>query len=429
LHFFGIDDYLSPEIKYAEKALSRGTGILRPNAVRGANSAAILQLLRRHGSMSRADLARQSSLSEGSISRITSELIRRELVREDGAENSTGGRPGTRLRLHEKHVGIGVEVRKGQSRIAVATLSGKILETISIHAPAGPAEAIETILRAVREMRDRYGRNRVEGVGVSVRGIVNSLTGTVEFGNVPTWIGIPVKESLERSLDLPVEVDNNVRLAAIAEYNYGNLLEVRNSRCLLLAMVEEGIGIGIVLDGKLYYGPRDAAGEFGQMVIADKEDAAQHDRAGCLEKLASSTALCDRYAAITNSRSSSGAGDSRARVRKICQLAMAGDKSAGEALAQTCRYLGVGLANVVWGLDADAVVIDGPINEAWSLVSPMIREQFPKREDIGTFRHLVLRPSSLGGEATIVGAATLPFHNLFNSGETSSTATAHSASA
>jgi DNA-binding IclR family transcriptional regulator len=68
-----------------DKPLSRGNGILRPNAVRGANSAAVLQLLRRHGSMSRADLARQSGLSEGSISRITSELIRRELVREDGA--------------------------------------------------------------------------------------------------------------------------------------------------------------------------------------------------------------------------------------------------------------------------------------------------------------------------------------------------------
>lgn len=377
--------------------------------------------------MSRADLARQSSLSEGSISRITSELIRRELVREDGAENSTGGRPGTRLRLHERHVGIGVEVRKGQSRIAVATLSGKMLETTSVHAPPTPDETIKSIQAAVRELRDKYGRNRIEGVGVSVRGIVNSISGTVEFGNLPGWIGIPVKESLERALDLQVDVDNNVRLAAIAEYNYGNLLEVRNSRCLLLAMVEEGIGIGIVLDGKLYYGPRDAAGEFGQMVIADNNDVEQHDRAGCLEKLASSTALCERYATITNSRTSSG--DSRARVRKICQLAMAGDKAAREALAQTCRYLGIGLANVIWGLDADAVVIDGPINEAWPLVSPLIREQFPKREDIRTFRQLVLRPSSLAGEATMMGAATLPFHSLFNSGESSSMTGAHLVSA
>jgi predicted NBD/HSP70 family sugar kinase len=412
-----------------DKPLSRGNGILRPNAVRGANSAAVLQLLRRHGSISRADLARQSGLSEGSISRITSELIRRELVREDGAENSTGGRPGTRLRLHEKHVGIGIEVRKGESRLAVAGLSGKILETISIPTPLTPDETLRSIGAAVEEIRNTYGQNRIEGVGVSVRGIVNSLTGTVEFGNLPSWVGIPVKETLERSLELPVDVDNNVRLAAIAEYNYGNLLEVRNSRCLLLAMVEEGIGIGIVLDGRLYYGPRDAAGEFGQMVIADKGDSALHDRAGCLEKLASSTALCERYSSITGARPSTGTGDSRARVRKICQLATAGDDAAREALAQTCRFLGIGLANVVWGLDADAVVIDGPINDAWNLVAPLIREQFPKPEDIRTFRNLVLRPSSLGGEASIVGAATLPFHGLFNSGDSNTTLSAHSATA
>lgn len=397
--------------------------------MRGANSAAVLQLLRRHGSMSRADLARQSGLSEGSISRITSELIRRELVREDGAENSTGGRPGTRLRLNEKHVGIGVEVRKGESRIAVATLSGKILETFSIPTPPTPDETMKGIETAIEKVRDSYGQNRIEGVGVSVRGIVNSLTGTVEFGNLPSWIAIPVKETLEQSLELPVDVDNNVRLAAIAEYNYGNLLEVRNSRCLLLAMVEEGIGIGIVLDGRLYYGPRDAAGEFGQMVISDKGDSALHDRAGCLEKLASSTALCERYCSIIGARAFSGAGDSRARVRKICQLAMSGDDAAREALAQTCRFLGIGLANVIWGLDADAVVIDGPINDAWSLVAPLIREQFPKREDIRTFRNLVLRPSSLGGEAAIMGAATLPFQGLFNSGDANSAVSANSVSA
>ena len=270
---------------------------------------------------------------------------------------------------------------------------------------------------AVRSFREKYRKNYIEGLGVSVRGIVNSRTGIVEFGNLPAWVGVPVREQLQASLNMPVHVDNNVRLAAIAEYNYGNLLEVRNSQCLLFAMVDDGIGIGIVLDGKLYYGPRDAAGEFGQMVIADSDDAEQLDRAGCLEKLASSTALCEHYSALTRTRSLPGASDSRGRVRRICQLALGGDEAALGALVKTCRYLGIGLANVIWGLNADAVVLDAPINEAWSIVAPLIRNQFPKGEDIITFRNLVLRPSSLGGEATIIGAATLSFQRLFTSGE------------
>lgn len=397
--------------------MSKRNGILRPKAVRGANSAAILQLLRQYGSMSRADVARQCGLSEGSVSRITSQLIRREIVCEDGAENSTGGRPGRRLRLAERHVGLGVEIRRDEIRIASATLSGKILESQTIDAPSPPEEMLKIAAEAIRNFREKYSKNYIEGVGVSVRGIVNSRTGVVEFGNLSAWVGVPVREHLHAALNFPVHVDNNVRLAAIAEYDYGNLLEVRNSRCLLFAMVDDGIGIGIVLDGTLYYGPRDAAGEFGQMVIADSDDAEQLDRTGCLEKLASSTALCEHYAALTRTRSLSGASDSRARVRRICQLALGGDEAALGALAKTCRYLGIGLANVIWGLNADAVVLDAPINEAWPIVAPLIRNQFPKGDDIVTFRHLMLRPSSLGGEASIIGAATLPFRPLFTSGE------------
>jgi predicted NBD/HSP70 family sugar kinase len=397
--------------------LPNENGILRPKSVRGANSAAILQLLRENGSLSRADLARHSGLSEGSVSRITSALIRRELVCESGAENSTGGRPGTKLRLDERHIGIGVEVRRGESRVAVATLSGRILEVSSFRTPSTPAETLKFILRNVRGLVAKYGRDRVEGAGVSLHGIVNSRTGVVEFGNLRGWLNVPVKGRLQRSLRMPVQVDNNVRLAAIAEYNYGNLLDVRNSRCLLFTVIDEGIGIGLVLDGKLYYGPQDAAGEFGQMVIADNNDSERLDRPGCLEKLASSTALCEHYAALTKGRSLSGASGSRARVKKICQLALAGDKTAQRALMKTSRYLGIGLANVIWGLNADAVVIDAPMNEAWSLIAPAIQNQFPKRNGIVTFRNLVLRPSSLGGEAAIIGAATLPFRSLFLSGE------------
>jgi predicted NBD/HSP70 family sugar kinase len=395
--------------------LRNENNILRPKSVRGANSAAVLQLLREYGSLSRADLARHSSLSEGSVSRITSELIRRELVTENGAENSTGGRPGTRLRLSDRQVGIGIEIRRGETRVAGATLSGRLFDVSSIRTPSTPAETLKLVTRTVRSLADKYGRGRIAGVGVSVHGIVNSRTGTVELGNLRGWLRVPVQDCLQTSLGMAVQVDNNVRLAAIAEYNYGNLLDVRNSRCLLFTVVDEGVGIGLVLEGKLYYGPRDAAGEFGQMVIADNNYSEQVDRPGCLEKLASSTALCKHYDTLNTGRTRSRTSGNRARVRKICQLALAGDKTAQKALAKTSRYLGIGLANVIWGLDADAVVIDAAMNEAWAFVGPAIQDQFPKHSDIVTFRNLVLRPSSLGGDAAIMGAATLPFKHLFAS--------------
>ena len=187
--------------------------VLRPNSVRRANSAVILQLLREYGSISRADLGRHSGLTEGSVSRITSELIQRELVSENGAENSTGGRPGTRLRLGDRHVGIGIEIRRGETRVAGATLSGKLFGLSSIRTPSTPAETLKLVARAVRSFTGKYGRERIEGVGVSVHGIVNSRSGTVELGNLRGWLRVPVQERLQRLLRMPVQADNNVRLA------------------------------------------------------------------------------------------------------------------------------------------------------------------------------------------------------------------------
>lgn len=395
--------------------------ILRPRSVRGTNSGVVLQLLRQYQSLSRSDLARQSGLSDGSVSRIAAELIQRDLIREDGAETSTGGRPATRLRLQERPAGIGVEVDRNEARLAVATLSGKLLEKTVIPIPSSSEKALAAMAQAVRRLRGKYPSSRIEGIGVSMRGIVNSQTGILELGNIPSWVRVPMKAYLDEALTMPVHIDNNVRLAAIAEYHYGTLPEVRHSQCLLYVKADEGIGIGLVFDGKLYYGPRHAAGEFGQMVIADSQDTEQLDRPGCLEKLASSTALCDRYAALTKTRPLSATGNSRARARKICQLAQAGEERALESVEQICRYLGIGLANVIWGLNADAVVIDSPINEAWSLVAPLIQSQFPPGKDVVNFRHLTLRPSSLGDEASLLGAATLPFQSLFTSGESTQT--------
>ena len=390
--------------------------ILRPDAVRGLNSAAVLQLLRRHDSLSRAELARHSGLSEGTVSRIMAELMERRLVREDGAENSTGGRPATRLRLDGHKLALGVDIRRWEMRFALANLSGKAVDSAHCRTPASPAATLAMIAARYRAYAKTYGAARLEGIGLSVRGLVNSRTGTVELGNFPEWVRVPAKEILEAELGTVVHIDNNVRLAAIAEHDYGSLVEIHESHCLLFVVVDEGIGIGIVLDGKLYYGPDDAAGEFGQMIIADTGEDAAHNGPGCLERLASNLALCERYAALTGSGPLSGTGDVRARVRRICQRAIGKETAAVRALEETCRYLGIGIGNAIWGLNADAVVIDATINAAWPLVGPLIKRQFPNSPEIINFRRLVPRPSSLGGEGSLIGAAALPFQRVFTTG-------------
>jgi glucokinase len=113
-------------------------------------------------------------------------------------------------------------------------------------------------------------------------------------------------------------------------------------------------------------------------------------------------------------------GETESRVRTIGHLALEGDRAAVQTIRHSMRFLGIGIANVVWGLDPDVVVIDGAITEAWPLVSEAIQEQFPAGREFPHFRNLILRPCALGQDAGIIGALTLPFVRLFATGHSDS---------
>lgn len=388
---------------------------LNPHQMRGANRAAVLQLLRRNEALSRAQLARQTGLSEGSVSRIAAELIRLGLISEDGSENSTGGRPGTRLRLGRKRLAAGVDIHNWEVRVSVATMAGQLLEFRSFRTPSTPDATLDLIAAEFKSLRSSYGRERLDGIGVSARGIVDSDRGIVRLGSDARWVHVPVRDKLQQLLNTPVYVDNNVRLGALAEYHYGPL-SGNAWACLIFVKVDEGIGMGIVLDGKLYRGARMAAGEFGQMTIVDQCSGNSDDGRETLERLASDPALCERYSRVRG-RKRTLPGDTTAMVGRICHLAARGDKVAETAVRETARYLGIGIANVVWGLDPDIVVVDSSHREAWSMVAEEIQAQFPAHEQLANFRGLQLRRSVLGGEAAMIGAATLPFTSMFSTGE------------
>jgi predicted NBD/HSP70 family sugar kinase len=399
--------------KFMERTSSARKRVLRPKQVRDANRVAILQLLRHNEHMSRADLARQTGLSECTVSRMMTHLISDALVCEDGAENSTGGRPGRRLKLNPKRVAIGAEVQNWETRVAVCTMRGHIVESRRFRTRASLEATLELIADEFEDCSRQLGETRVPGIGVSVRGIVNSDAGALVVGSRPGWVDAPISRILQARLREPVYVENNVRAAALAEYNYCSSA-VNGSRVFLLVKVDEGIGMAVLLDGKLHYGPRMAAGEFGQMVIAMSATLERHNRPGCLERLASNPALCERYATISRERRSGTSGDTFSRVRRIVQAAAHGDRAAVNSVTETARCLGIGISNVVWGLDVDVVVVDGAICGAWSLVEPAIRDQLDS-ESLSEIE-LILRPSAFGGDSALIGAATLPFRILFAPG-------------
>jgi hypothetical protein len=130
--------------------MRRTLSAIWPRQVRGANRVAVLQLLRHNEHMSRADRARQTGLSEGTVSRIMTDLISDVLVSEDGAENSTGGRPGRRLQLDSKRGAMGAEIQNWETRVATSTMGGRIVESRRFRTPASAEETLELIVDASR---------------------------------------------------------------------------------------------------------------------------------------------------------------------------------------------------------------------------------------------------------------------------------------
>lgn len=386
--------------------------VLRPPEVRGANRAAILGLLQQNEYMSRADVARQSGLSEGAISRIVNGLIEDGLVREDGAENSTGGRPGRRLTLERRLVIFGAEIQNWETRCVLSTMSGRIMDTRRFRTPASAEETLQQICAEFIGFRKMLGADRLPGIGVCTRGIVNSETGTLVLGGRSDWRQVPIRAILEAHLHEPVFVENNVRAAALAEYTYG-AGEGLGRHCFIFVKMDEGVGMGVLFDGKLYHGPHMAAGEFGQMVIEASNSEERHDRPGCIERLISNGAICDRYSSLTGAWRQPSSGDTSARARRIAEWAMSGNAEARQTIQETARYLGLGISNLIWGLDADSVVIDTSIADAWPLIEPIVREQLPNEGELWGARNLLIRPSALGGEAALIGAASLPLSKIF----------------
>lgn len=391
------------------------TRVLRPPEVRGTNRTALLRLMQRSDYLSRADVARQSGLSEGAISRIVTGLMEEGLVREDGAENSTGGRPGRRLALEPRRVIFGAEIQNWETRCAVSNMRGRIVETRRFRTPASAIETLELIAAEFDVFRREYGEDRLPGIGICARGIVNRDTGILVLGSRPDWRHIPIREFLESRLDESVIVENNVRAAALAEYTYGPA-EIADRRCFVFIKIDEGVGMGVLFDGNLYHGPHMAAGEFGQMVISISPTDKRFDRPGCMEELLSNASICNRHARVSNRKRQSNVGDTWARVRRIAELANAKDSTACQTIEETARYLGIGISNVVWSLDADTIVIDAAFTEAWSLIEPVLWRQLPDDNELWGSRNLLLRPSALGGEAALIGAATLPLSRVFAGG-------------
>src|ERR1051326_9046714 len=365
----------------------------RLNTIRDINRQIVLNYVREREPISRAEIARETDLQRSTISAIVEDLTREGLIEEVGEGESTGGRRPTMLRLRAVGpIAVGVSLTPTLTTIASSDLAGRVIDQQDYL--TDPDKTLNQIVNTVREFNSRH-QGSIEGVGVSLPGLVDPSTGTALYIPYFPWRDLPVSELISTAIGLPVVIDNDANAVALAELWFGRP-EVNDARDFILVLVAEGVGTGIIFDGQVYRGQRGAAGEFGHLVIG--RGAPVPCPCGgddCWEAFSSERAAVARYLKLSGAST-----NSPITFIEVVDRALGGEQHATTALVETARQLGVGISNLIIGFSPEAVVVGGEIARAWDLIENALTETIANSVRRGLPSARIL-PSTLGGNPTL----------------------------
>lgn len=377
---------------------------------RAINRQIVLNLVREHQPISRADLARRMRVARGVVTSLVNELLAEGVLYEGAtAETSRGRKPRLlHVRVEDRFV-VAVDVRYSRTYVMLADFGGREIALESFETRPSPRELVEDLGPCIERLLDGYGvRDRCRGVGVVVPGMVDRRTGRVLSSPQLGWRDVDVREALERATGLPVHVEN-----AAAACAHSRIWLAPGGDGLgddfVYVTVSDGVGAGIVVNGEVVRGHGSMAGEFGHLPLSYDGPQCSCGRRGCLEAYTSNLATLARYFGLDLSRpedrgrlrdDSFGVGDLIARAR-------AGDARARAALEETALHLGRGLVAIVHALNPHRIYVGGEITEAWDLIEPVLRRPVEERALTAAMAATPILPEAGGSRARLRGAVAL----------------------
>jgi predicted NBD/HSP70 family sugar kinase len=379
----------------------RGDGTLA--WLRDRNRERVVGVLRERGLVSQAEIARVTGLSRTTVHSLVSGLKHDGLVREvDVASPQVrGGRPGVQLALQEtSEVVLGIDFGHSHVRVAVAGTDHDILSEcqseldVNHHALA----ALDTAVRMARETLTEAGADlsRVVGVGIGIPGPVDRERGTAGSATIlPGWVGIRIAEAMEDRIGLPVEIENDANLGALAELTWG-----AGQGCSNFAYVKAatGIGAGLVLDGRLLRGASGTAGELGHTTLDQAGALCYCGNRGCLETVASGPAIVGLVTRAT--------GETLTLVTVI-ERAIAGDVRCRRAISDAGREIGVAVAGLCNLFNPERVIIGGQLSRAGDLLLQPLRESVRRHAVQAAAEHVDVVQAVFVERAELLGSVAL----------------------
>ncbi len=378
----------------------------------------ILRTIKERGIVSRTELQSMTNLSWGTITNTTRELLNRNLIREEGALQTKAGRKPVRLAINpDSHSLVGIDLNCETLRCMATNLCGDALfeSYRQYEISLAPEAVLDLVLNMVQEaLHSPKVEGRIcLGIGVGAPGSIDAAAGILRVApRLPGWVNVPVRDYLQHRLPVPVLLEHDPNCLALAERWFGHAGSAEDVHCLMLGA---GVGMGFLLNGEIYRGSQQQAGEFGHTTVNPEGPVCACGNRGCLEAYCSSQAVIQAIRSHPEKQSEFLRNIFAQRtptLEEISDAATNGDQSALDALRDMGTYLGIGLANLVNILNPELIVLSGPMLAVAQHFLPALDEQVQKRSWQHSSRQVIL--SELGPRGIAVGACGAVLQSLFD---------------
>jgi predicted NBD/HSP70 family sugar kinase len=380
---------------------------------------AIISFLDETGNTTVAELNKQLNISTPKIINLINELIQDGLIKDYGKEDSTGGRRASIYGLvSEAAFFVGVDVKRFGVNIGLLDFK-KNLVTIKENIPytlANTADAFENLVVIIEEFLNDLpiDRDKVLGIGVNLSGRINHAGGySYSFFHFHEE---PLTLIFEQRLGVKTFLENDSRAMAYGEFCFG---VVHNERNVLFVNVDYGIGLGILVDGKVYYGKSGFSGEFGHIPFFNNEVICHCGKKGCLETEASGNALIRTFKEKIQQGSSSQLATKYAtleeiKLQDIIEAAQNDDMLAIELIAELGEKLGKGLAVLINIFNPELVILGGTLAQTGDYIRLPLRSALNKYSLSLVNNDSQLKMSKLGEKAGVMGGCLLARNKVFS---------------
>lgn len=348
---------------------------------REINRQIVLNLVREHQPISRADLARRMDVGRGMVTSLVSELLDEGAIYEGATVDAPRGRRPMMLyvRTQDRFV-IAVDVRFSRTYLMLSDFSGDAIALETFDTIVDPKGFVAELARRIpRLLKTHRAVGKCAGIGLVVPGMVDQATGRVLNAPQLGWRDVDVRDALEKATSLRVQIENAPMACAIAQMWLGHGGE--QPRDFVYVTVSDAVGCGVVMNGQVLRGHNNTAGEFGHVPIDPSGPRCLCGSRGCLEAYTSNLATLSRYLGHEFSPTETRRlmAESGLTITDVIARARAGEAHAKWAVQETGRYLGGGLAVIINTLNPAQIYVGGEITEAWDIILPAMQSVIHER--------------------------------------------------